>query len=185
MARVFVQADRVSVCPQRDILAMLLPLTSTLTMFVLHWDRTSVPFDRIPHDDGYDDPDGGISMYSDGHPRNDAAPLSRAEAFARRTGEQAPSLRYALIKILHDDPGRPLLSSNASPWPVFITSPGPPPTPAPAVRARQLPAPLCESRFFRIERSQGWLCLDTLSAGVAEKVMAAEGLSFADRVRYY
>ena len=39
---------------QRDILAMLLPLANTLTTFVLHWDRTSVPFDRIPLDDADD-----------------------------------------------------------------------------------------------------------------------------------
>ncbi|KAM5537039.1 hypothetical protein V8D89_009368 [Ganoderma adspersum] len=161
----------------RDILAMLLPLTNTLATFVLHWDRTSVPFDRIPYDDGYEDPDGDVPMYSDDHPLNDRTSLSRSrvEAFARYAGEQHPALRYALIKILHDDPGRPAaLTPKASLW-----SAPPPPT------APQLAAPLCESRFFRIERSQGWLCLDTLPAGVAERVMTAEGLSFVDRVRYY
>ncbi|KAM5536750.1 hypothetical protein V8D89_009589 [Ganoderma adspersum] len=161
----------------RDILAMLLPLTNTLATFVLHWDRTSVPFDRIPHDDGYEDPDGDVPMYSDNHPLNDRTSLSRSrvEAFARYAGEQHPALRYALIKILHDDPGRPAaLTPKASLWSA-------PPLPT----APQLAAPLCESRFFRIERSQGWLCLDTLPAGVAERVMTAEGLSFVDRVRYY
>ena len=176
MARAFAHADRI--CLQRDILAMLLPLTNTLATFVLHWDRTSVPFDRIPHDDGYEDPDGDVPMYSDTHPLNDRTSLSRSriEAFARYAGEQHPALRYALIKILHDDPSRPLaLTAEATPWSA-------PPQP---LTVRQPEAPLCESRFFRIERSQGWLCLDTLSAGVAERVMAADGLSFVDRVRYY
>ncbi|KAI1791475.1 hypothetical protein LXA43DRAFT_889221 [Ganoderma leucocontextum] len=165
----------------RDILAMLLPLTSTLTTFVLHWDRTSVPFDRIPHDDGYEDPESDISC---------AVPLSRAEAFARGTAEQNPSLRYALFKIMHDDPVRSPLTPKAHALATagsacMPVAPPPAPTPTPGLGPScELRAPLCESRFFRIECSQGWLCLDTLPAGVAEKVMAAEGLSFADRVRY-
>ena len=161
---------------------MLLPLTSTLTTFVLHWDRTSVPFDRIPHEDGYDDPNGDVSMYSDNHgqPRPNPNSPSRIEVFARRIGEQNPSLRYALLKILHDDSGRPLLPTPKAAMPWSIRSP--PPTPM--LTSQQLAAPLCESRFFRIERSQGWLCLDTLPAGVAERVMAVGGLSFTDRVRY-
>ncbi|PIL26703.1 hypothetical protein GSI_11230 [Ganoderma sinense ZZ0214-1] len=166
----------------RDILAMLLPLMNTLATFVLHWDRTSVPFDRIPHDDGYEDPDGDVPMYSNSHPlnKNDAAALSlsRAEAFARHTGEQSPALRYVLLKILHDDPARP-------PAPSPKASPLTPPWSAPPLPPPQLAAPLCESRFFHIGRDNGWLYLDTLPAGVAEQVMAAEGLSFADRVRYY
>ena len=149
---------------------MLLPLAGTLTTFVLHWDRTSVPFDRIPHDDGhgYDDPDGNVSMYpsSSPAPRGSANSPSRTEMFARRIAEQNPALRYALLKILYDDPARP------PPKPVVPWS-TPPAT------------PLCESRFFRIERSEGWLCFDALPAGAAERVMEGAGLSFADRVRYY
>ena len=34
---------------------MLQPLATTLVTFVLHWDRTSVPFDRVPPDDDEED----------------------------------------------------------------------------------------------------------------------------------
>ena len=162
---------------------MLSPLAGTLTTFVLHWDRTSVPFDRIPHDDGYgcgyDDPNGDVSMYpsSSPAPRSSANPPSRTETFARRIAEQNPALRYALIKVLHDDPARPPPKAKATvPWSTPSATP---------MLACEPAAPLCESRFFRIERSEGWLCLDVLPAGAAEKVMEGVGLSFVDRVRYY
>ncbi|KAI0713016.1 hypothetical protein C8T65DRAFT_739067 [Cerioporus squamosus] len=41
-----------------------------------------------------------------------------------------------------------------------------------------------ERRFWRVDRSEGWLCLDPLSEAAARKLMEAEGLTFEDRVRY-
>ena len=148
---------------------MLLPLANTLTTFVLHWDRTSVPFDRIPLDDADDDEPEGLP----GHVPNGASTrVPRAEAFARHVAEQLPLLRYVFIEILHDGDAS-LASTNGK-----ATQPPPTPTPRPWGTCRS------ERRFFHVDRTEGWLCLDPLSPGVAEKVMAGAGLSFVDRVRY-
>ncbi|TBU24227.1 hypothetical protein BD311DRAFT_868253 [Dichomitus squalens] len=149
----------------RDILAMLIPLANTLTTFVLHWDRTSVPFDRVPLDDDQEDDDDGQPGHA---PHGDPAQTSRAEAFARRVAEQLPLLRYMFIEILHDE----------LPGPASAQEMSRPPQPWGTRRYDR------ERRFFRVERAEGWLCLDPLSPGMAETVMADAGLSFVDQVRY-
>lgn len=170
-ARARVRSGKLTFCVrwQRDILAMLLPLANTLTTFVLHWDRTSVPFDRIPLDDDQEEEDGGTPGHA---PHSDSARTSRGEAFARRIAEQLPLLRYTFIEILHDE------------GPNLVPASGKAPQPSPALTLQPWGTRRSERRFFRVDRTEGWLCLDPLSAGVAEKVMAGAGLSFSDRVRY-
>ncbi|KAH9884412.1 hypothetical protein C8Q73DRAFT_362393 [Cubamyces lactineus] len=109
----------------RDLAALLKPLAGALTLFVLCWDRTSVPFDRAPPDD---DPDGMQAQDKAGCPpsANDntnvdpAAPMmgmrrtvsatstttlrERAESFARALAADQPALRYVCMEIVHDAP---------------------------------------------------------------------------------
>ncbi|KAI0633206.1 hypothetical protein C8Q77DRAFT_1158607 [Trametes polyzona] len=87
----------------RDLAALLAPLASTLTTFVLRWDRTSVPFDRVlPDDNDYDgrtplnDADASLS--------SNAAPIPRIEAFARKLAEDLPALRYVCAEVVRDAP---------------------------------------------------------------------------------
>ncbi|KAI0686250.1 hypothetical protein C8Q76DRAFT_804000 [Earliella scabrosa] len=144
-----------------DLLAMLLPLTSTLTTFVLHWDRTSVPFDRVPpDDDALDD----IKDSDSSHMRS-----SRAETFVRRIAEQMPLLRYMFIELIHDAPPPHPARPPHAPKPFWIPT-----------GTRRV-----ERRYWRVDRSDGWLCLDPLGESAARQVLDAEGLSFEDRVRYH
>ncbi|KAI0743154.1 hypothetical protein C8Q80DRAFT_1273697 [Daedaleopsis nitida] len=135
----------------RDLLALLAPLAGSLTTFVLRWDRTSVPFDRIPQDE--DDTDSTGSG-------------AGTEAFAKEIAEQMSCLRYVLFEILHDANTQTPLASSPS----LYSSPS--------------AAFAVERRFWRIDRSEGWLCLDALGERAARQVMDADGLSFDDRVRY-
>ncbi|RPD63592.1 hypothetical protein L227DRAFT_497385 [Lentinus tigrinus ALCF2SS1-6] len=153
-----------------DLLVMILPLANTLTTFVLHWDRTSVPFDRASSDDDRDD-------YQFPPPSPSASAPSRTERFARTVAEQMPALRYLLVEILHDR-RRPPYAFNFD-----------------AVAKSNSPLSghgvhdddgqrRYERRFWRIDRSEEFLCLDPLSEGAARRLMEAEGLTFEDRVRY-
>ena len=71
--------------PQTNLLKMLRPLAKTLMTFVLHWNRTSIPFDRVLPDDGLED------LLKD--PALSRTRTSRAETFAHRVAEQMPFLR--------------------------------------------------------------------------------------------
>ncbi|KAI0363539.1 hypothetical protein BV20DRAFT_1057948 [Pilatotrama ljubarskyi] len=194
----------------RDLAATLKPLASTLTTFVLRWDRTSVPFDRVPPDDDCDDDDDADAE----SPRASMPkPQSRTEAFARRLAEDLPALRYLCTEIVLD-PSAPRSPSSASayqqtPSPGSIWSPEAQNGVAEAVKGKLSPptassaaAPLVqeqldvrfaqavggrtECRFWRVERPPGerWLCLDPLDEEKGRKVLAAEELSFQDEVRY-
>ncbi|KAI0350445.1 hypothetical protein OH77DRAFT_1068399 [Trametes cingulata] len=82
----------------RDLAATLKPLAGTLTTFVLRWDRTSVPFDRVPPDDDRDSDDADAETPRASMP----TPQSRTETFARRLAEALPALRYVCTEIVHD-----------------------------------------------------------------------------------
>ncbi|RDX40580.1 hypothetical protein OH76DRAFT_1490161 [Lentinus brumalis] len=168
-----------------DLAAMLLPLANTLTTFVLHWDRTSVPFDRTSSDDDMDDYEFPAASSSTSL-SSASAPLSpsgsRTERFARQIAEQMPALRYLLLEIVHDRRRPPYQFNFASPPPSLVDCTGTSNTPAAGMSEDGLRR--YERRFWRVDRSEGWLCLDPLSEPAARKLMEAEGLTFEDRVRY-
>lgn len=182
--------------PQNDLAAMLLPLANTLTTFVLHWDRTSVPFDRTASDDDADDyqfPAASSSSSSSLSPSSSAVSPSgsRTERFARQIAEQMPALRYLLVEILHDRRRPPyqfnFSSYDSSATLVDSTSQSNSPVAGQWDASWSLSEDglrRYERRFWRVDRSEGWLCLDPLSEAAARKLMEAEGLTFEDRVRY-
>lgn len=86
-----------------------------------------------------------------------------------------PCLRYVLFEILHD----------AKPKSNPPSAPAPAPVPVPLLFAASDPAFVVERRFWRIDRSEDWLCLDALDERAGRRVMDADGLSFDDRVRYW
>ncbi|KAJ8474628.1 hypothetical protein ONZ51_g7081 [Trametes cubensis] len=110
----------------RDLAALLKPLAGALTLFVLCWDRTSVPFDRAPPDDDPDAAQDNVhcpSSANDNTNTNAAAPMmsmrrtvsatstttlrERAESFARTLAADQPALRYVCMEIVHDAPAPP------------------------------------------------------------------------------
>ena len=158
---------------------MILPLANTLTTFVLRWDRTSVPFDRASSDDDQDE-------YRFPPTPDNSSELSRTERFARQLAEQIPALRYLLVEILHDR-RRPPYQFNfppLSPTDVSGQSNSPLSTSIATHSIDDDAQRRYERRFWRVDRSENWLCLDPLTEAAARKLMDAEGLTFEDRVRY-
>ncbi|KAH9851163.1 hypothetical protein C2E23DRAFT_831161 [Lenzites betulinus] len=188
----------------RDLAAMLKPLARTLVTLVLCWDRTSVPFARVPAEDAYHHPP---SSASDAR----AAPTSRLEAFVALLAEEMPALRYVCAEVVRDapppapppprddgsSPCEPQLSRADAPASIWSAAAqngvaeavarSPPPTsPSHAPALGGAPQVSCERRFWRVDRAHDarWLCLDELGEGAGARVMREEGLAFADGVRY-
>ncbi len=183
---------------------MLTPLADALATFVLRWDRTSVPFDRVPPDE--DEP-----QQSAGGPA-----WLRTEALARQLAEDLPALRYVCAEVVRDVPA--LVSRTSSgrgtprpPRSIWSTEArdgvaeavssalkGKSPLGSPALAGKASvqfatapPPTVVERRFWRVERpaageegKPGWLCLDALDKEMGARVLRDEGLGFEDRVRY-
>ncbi|KAI0758667.1 hypothetical protein C8Q74DRAFT_1372618 [Fomes fomentarius] len=170
-----------------DLLAMLLPLANSLTHLVLYWDRTSVPFDRVPDEDADEEEEED----SDPHPTSPAPTASssmptgsgpdsalprphhspsRAESFARRIMSQMSAIRYIFFEIVHSAPlpDHGLTNANGN------------------ARASPISDPRrFERRYWRVDRSEAeesqWSCLDPLGEADARRVLDKSGLGFEDR----
>ncbi|KAI0694462.1 hypothetical protein C8T65DRAFT_666682 [Cerioporus squamosus] len=103
-----------------------------------------------------------------------------------------PALRYLFVEILHDS-RRPPYQFNFSPSASLvdgISKSNPPPATVSSSRPgadawmTEDGERRYERWFWRVDGSEGWLCLDLLSESAAQKLMEAEGLTFEDRVRY-
>ncbi|EIW56255.1 uncharacterized protein TRAVEDRAFT_38325 [Trametes versicolor FP-101664 SS1] len=186
----------------RDLGAMLTPLADSLTTFVLRWDRTSVPFDRVPPDE--DEPQQTTS----------GPAWLRTEALARQLADDLPALRYVCAEVVRDAPalvsrtpsggGTPRAprsiwsADSAEAVSGALSLKGKSPLGSPALAANLKasfaagpPRIAVERRFWRIERpvggeegKPGWLCLDALDKEMGARVLREEGLGFEDRVRY-
>lgn len=181
---------------------MLTPLADALTTFVLRWDRTSVPFDRVPPDE--DEPQQTAS----------GPAWLRTEALARQLADDLPALRYVCAEVVRDAPtpvsrtpsGGGTPRAPRSIWSAeardgvaeavagALKGKSPLGSPALAAKASYATGPpriAVERRFWRIERpaigeegKPGWLCLDALDKEMGARVLRDEGLGFEDRVRY-
>ncbi|KAI0759261.1 hypothetical protein BD413DRAFT_488247 [Trametes elegans] len=192
-----------------DLSDILQPLATSLTILVLRWDRTSVPFDRMPADDDREDGAEPISPLA-------APPVgahdSRTESFVRRLAQAIPALRYICVELLLDAahpalaPPTPSSSvrTSPSPPPSSIWSPeaqhdvsqavvaaagtgklSPPAILVPDVRFTA-PARRVERRFWRVARQgkERWLCLDPIDEEQGLRVLEGEELCLEDGVRY-
>ncbi|KAI0650978.1 hypothetical protein C8Q79DRAFT_996585 [Trametes meyenii] len=191
----------------REISALLKPLSSALSTFVMHWDRTSVPFDRLPQED-FDDP--GDSPEDTWHrlPPSSSVPSAstpathisdlRTEGLARRLAEDMPALRYVCLELMYDAPptacdGAASLPSSRSTRPIEACKSDPTlPRPSSLTQLRAdvwleaPPLPAAHRYFWRVDREgdERWLCLDWLGETRGRKVLDAAGLAFEDGVRY-
>ena len=129
--------------------------------FILHWNRTSISFDRVLPDDGLED------LLQD--PALSRTRTSRAETFAHRVAAQMPFLRYMFIELVHDAP------------------PPHPTRPPHAAKPFWIPTGTrrVERRYWRVDCSEGPLCLDPPGEPATRQVLDAEGLAFEHRVRYF
>ncbi|KAI0673306.1 hypothetical protein C8Q78DRAFT_1077567 [Trametes maxima] len=191
----------------RDVSAMLRPLSSVLSTFVLRWDRMSVPFDRLPPEDSDDPgdfpedtrhhPPPSGSLPSASMPASHTSDL-RTERFARRLAEDIPALRYISFELMCDTPptvcdgGAPPPSSRST-WPTRACQSDPTlPRPSSLAEPRAdawleaPPLPTTHRYFWRVDREGDgrWLCLDWLGEARGRKVLGAAGLAFEDGVRY-
>ncbi|RPD68150.1 hypothetical protein L226DRAFT_576625 [Lentinus tigrinus ALCF2SS1-7] len=107
------------------------------------------------------EPDTALDDYQFPPPSQaSASSPSRTERLVLTVTEQMPALRYLLVEIPHD--------SRPPPYEFTFD----------ALRRY-------ERRFWRIDGSEEFLCLDLLSEAAAWTLMDAEGLTFEDRVRYW
>ncbi|RPD53670.1 hypothetical protein L227DRAFT_567777 [Lentinus tigrinus ALCF2SS1-6] len=117
-------------------------------------------------------------------PSPSASSPSRTERLALTVAEQMPALRCVLVEIPHDSRRRPyqftfdsLAQSNP---PRLSSTPSGNGNGAADDGQRRY-----ERRFWRIDGSEEFLCVEPLTDAAARRLMDAEGLSFEDRVRYW